>query len=136
MTSHIEELLDNYQKLLDNFTSILQTSQLKDNQISDLTGKIRLINNEIGELNVKVNDLNLLMLENKIELTDDEKQELKNSELSNKTLKVFAPYILCYQMFQQNITSECLENEDLTLGNTEDEGVLMFANEKIKEKMD
>ena len=102
MTCHIEDLKDIYKTLSINFKCVIESGQFSFLEISHITGKIRLIDNEIIELTNKVNDLNLLMLENKVELNEDEKHELENVDLSNKILRIFSPYILCYQIFHQN----------------------------------
>lgn len=103
MSEHLNDLCREYTKLLENVNIY---GLRESNQMSDLISKVNIINSRIDELRSEVETLNVQLKTYSVELSESEREEIEQMKLVDKTLKVFGPYILLYQMLTKVIKND------------------------------
>ncbi len=97
LTSNLEEFSTKYANLIYNVCEFINDPENKDHA-NDLADKVNLLNREMNDITNRIDEINTQILENKVELTEEEAEELRQAKLSDQMIKDFSPYMLVYQM--------------------------------------
>lgn len=96
MTQPIRELCLSYKTLLNNIKL-----QQKENDPTVLE-RLHLVNQALTDATVVIDDLNHDLLQDSVNLTDQQREELNDMSLARETLKVFSPYIMWYNIYRKS----------------------------------
>ena len=96
MTQPIRELCLSYKTLMQNIKL-----QKKENDPS-LLERLQLVHQALTDAIVAIDDLNHDLLQNSVNLTDHQREELNDMALARETLKVFSPYIMWYNVYRKS----------------------------------
>lgn len=99
----MEELQKNYEKLAINLQNLCEKNPNLNNL---LVSKIQIINSEISNINDLINEVNLQILADQIDLSEQDKIYLQEMTEMQETIKIFIPYILSYRLYQMQIKSK------------------------------
>lgn len=97
MTQPIRDLCLSYKTLLQNIKA-----QHKEHD-PVLLERLCLVNQTLTDASITIDDLNRDLLGDAISLTPQQQGELDDIMIVQKTLKVFSPYIMWYNLYQKEL---------------------------------
>jgi hypothetical protein len=106
MTSQLQDLFANYEKLLANYDGIPDSC----NEKQSLVLKIQLIDRMITDINIAIEDLNFDVLQHKPVLNEQDKKDYDDMVIANNTIKAFSPYIMWFNIYQKLLKEKCLKD--------------------------
>lgn len=98
MTQPIRDLCLSYKTLLQNIKA-----QHKEHD-PVLLERLCLVNQTLTDATIAVDELNRDLLQDVLTLTPQQQEELDDMAIIQKTLKVFSPYMMWYNLYQKELS--------------------------------
>jgi hypothetical protein len=94
-----KELFASFEESYMNLNNNINNIKFEDNNFKDnIISKISIINSKITKLKFEIDDILLLLLNNKVELSDIDTHLIESNEYQNKIIKQFLPAMLAYSI--------------------------------------
>ena len=101
----LREVCTNYDKLTANLSDIEEnpdgSSVTPLNDMEAIRQKLEIIDRMITDLNIEIEDLNFEVLQHKVTLSDQDRQDFDDMVITRKTLKAFSPLIMWFNLQQK-----------------------------------